>query len=174
MKQFHLKTPAAMAEPPKTKEEHKKTVAKKIDDAVGRPPANAKEKRLRSAATGVLTGEKHADMERLYAVTQTELQRYMKQVFPTEEDRFEFLQECAITNATLAMGRFQQCFGELSAIDAARAFQIFTGQALAIKKARTTDFKDPGINVETIINLQNTLNKIAIQPAPEPPAALEN
>lgn len=140
--------------------DRKKKIAKKIEEVAKRPPINAKEQRLRAAATATLAGDKNADVCRMFAVSQQEIVRYMRQLFPNEEDRFTFLEEVAITNASLAAKRFQDVFGELSAIDAARAFAAFSGKALEIRKAKESGFKEPEINVQTIVALQQTLSKL--------------
>lgn len=145
------------------KSEHKKRIAKKIEETAKRPPVTQKEQRLRAAATATLAGDKNADICRMFAVTQGEIARYMRQLFPAEEDRFQFLEEAAITNAALAGKRFQDCFGEMTPADAARAFAAFSGKALEIRKARESGFKEPEINVQTIIALEQTLKLLSVQ-----------
>lgn len=142
----------------------KSKVHKKIEKAMGRPPINAKEKRVQAATADFLAGDKITEIEKRYAVQAQELSRYLKKAFPDDEDRFKFLEEMMITNATLAAGRFQDVFGEMNAEQAARAAGIFAGKAIEIKKARESGFKEQPVNVGVILQLQETLNRLSTSP----------
>lgn len=146
-----------------TKDEQKSRIAKKLAEKIGRPAANAKEKRLRAAAKDQLAGEGIAEIERMYAINQTELNRFFKRIFPTDTDRFQFLEECMVTNAAIAMQVFTEKHKEMTAIEAAKAATLFAEKAVVIKKAREAGFKEPPINVAAILRLEKTLNVIAEQ-----------
>jgi hypothetical protein len=146
------------------KGEQKQKIAKAIELKIGRPPVNAVERRKRAAVTDMLSGELIADVERKYALAQHELTRFMKQTFPTDEDRFEFLENCLLTNATLAGAKFVATYNEMNAEQAARAMSLFTNSAIAVKKAREAGFKEQPLNVGVILSLQETLNRLT--PAP--------
>lgn len=148
------------------KGEQKQKIAKAIELKMGRPAVNAVEGRKRAALTDMLTGESIADVERKYALAQVHITRYMKQVFPTDEDRFEFIENCLLTNASLAGAKFVSTYNEMNAEQAARAMSMFTNSALAVKKARESGFKEPPINVGVILSLQETLARLV--PAPTP------
>lgn len=161
LKSQAAKLKVAVAAPVVSKEENVKAVAKQLEVAVGRPPEGAKENRTRAATAAVMAGAMtFADAERLYAVSQTEVRRFIERVFPTDDDKYAFLENCMISNAMLASSRFTQCFGELNAVDAARAAAIFAGKATDIRKAREAGFKEAPINVTTILALESTLRKL--------------
>lgn len=145
------------------KDKLKDQVHQKLEKAIGRPPLDAKEKRVKAAAADFLAGDKITEVEKRYAVQAQELSRYIKKAFPQDEDRFKFLEEMMITNATLAAGRFQDVFGEMNAEQAARAAGIFAGKALEIKKARESGFKEQPVQVGVILQLQETLSKLTQQ-----------
>lgn len=156
---------AQSATPPPTKEENQLRVAKALENAMGRPAANQKEARTRAATAAVMSGStSYADAERLYGVAQMEIKAFVERTFPTDEDRFAFLENCMLTNAMLASSRFVQCYGELSAVDAARAASIFAGKAVEIRKARETGFKEAPVNVTTIVALEKTLKSLIQKP----------
>jgi hypothetical protein len=146
------------------KGEQKQKIAKAIELKIGRPPVSAVESRKRAAITDMLAGEPIADVERKYALAQNEMMRFMKQTFPTDEDRFEFMENCLLTNATLAGAKFVATYNEMNAEQAARAMSLFTNTALAVKKARESGFKEAPISVGVILSLQETLAKLT--PAP--------
>lgn len=145
------------------KDKLKDQVHQKLEKAIGRPPLDAKEKRVKAAAADFLVGDKITEVEKRYAVQAQELSRYIKKAFPQDEDRFKFLEEMMITNATLAAGRFQDVFGEMNAEQAARAAGIFAAKALEIKKARESGFKEQPVQVGVILQLQETLSKLTQQ-----------
>jgi hypothetical protein len=138
----------------------KEKIAKKLEKELDRKPLTAKEKRLHAASAEFLSGAKMAEVESAFAVQRNEIELYLKKVFPDENARYQFLEEIAITNATLAAKRFTDCFGELSAEGAAKAFAIFSGKAVEIKKAREAGFKEQSINPQILIQLQQTLEKV--------------
>jgi len=142
-------------------------VAKAIEIRLGRPASDAKERNKRAALTAVSIGDAPADVTRAYGVTQAALARYMKQVFPTDEDRYEFLESCLLTNASLAGDKFVEKFGEMTAPEAAKAMSTFAMTAVHVKKAREAGFKDAPINVGIILRLQDTLTKLASPPVEE-------
>ncbi len=138
-----------------------KKVATKLAEAIGRPPENATEERKRAATAAVMSGNStFAEAERMYAISQEQIRRYINRTFPQDEDKYAFLESCMLANAMLAGSRFNQCFGELNAIDAARAMAIFSGKAIEIKKAREAGFKEAPINVTTIVALEKTLRNL--------------
>ncbi len=143
------------------KPDQKAQIAKAIELKMGRPAANATEGRKRAALTSLLAGDKPSDVERVFGVAQTELTQYFKTVFPTDDDRFKFLEDCLLTNATLASSQFVKKYGELDAEGAARAMGIFAGKALEVKKARQAGFQEAPINVGVILSLQKTLDNLA-------------
>lgn len=148
------------------KQDAQNKVATALEKAIGRPAADAKENRLRAATSAVLSGAlTPSEAERTYAVAQTAINKFIERTFPTDEDKYLFLENCMISNAMLAASRFQQCFGELNAIDAARASAIFAGKATDIRKAREAGFKEAPINVTTIVALERTLRNLTPQPA---------
>lgn len=143
------------------KEEHRKKVSKKIDEAVGRPATTEKEERVRAATAAVLSGNStFSEAQRLYAVKYNDIQKFLTATFQTEDDRYKFMEDCMLTNAMLATGVFQKKYGELSAIDAARAASIFADKAVTIKKAREAGFKEPPINIGVIVSLEKTLKAL--------------
>lgn len=142
------------------KQAQKDQIHKAIELQVGRPPVNAQESRKRAAMAEVLAGEPMADVERRYAIAQQELIRYIKQVFPTDQDRFEFLENCMLTNATLAGAKFVEGYSTMTAPEAAKAMAIFAKGALEIRKAREQGFKEAPVNVGIILTLQDTLSKL--------------
>ena len=146
------------------KDKQKTEIGRAIEIKMGRPPVNMKERRKRAALTDMLAGDKIADIERKYAVAHSELIRYMKTVFPTDEDRFEFLENCLLTNASLAGAKFVDKYGELTAVEAAKAMAVFSNSALAVKKARESGFKEAPINVGIMLQLQETLNRLTEVP----------
>lgn len=148
-------------DPFKPKQDQKASIAKAIELKMGRPPANATERRKRAASTAILAGDKPADVERVFGVAQSEITQYIRTVFPTEEDRFKFLEDCLLTNASLASSVFVKKYSELDAEGAARAMGIFAGKALEVKKARQAGFQEAPINVGVILNLQKTLDNLA-------------
>lgn len=143
------------------KDKQKTKIAKAIEIRLGRPPVNSEERKIRAGLTDVLVGEKPAEVVRKYAMPVVDLLRYMKQVFPTDEDRFEFLENCLLTNANLAGNKFVEKHGELTAAEAAKAMATFANSALSVKKAREAGFKEAPINVGIILQLQETLSKLA-------------
>lgn len=142
------------------KDKLKDQVHKKIEKAMGRPALDAKEKRLKAATADFLAGDKITEVEKRYAVQAQELNKYIHKAFPQDEDRFKFLEDMMVTNATLAAGRFQDVFGEMNAEQAARAAGIFAGKALEIKKARENGFKEQPVQVGVILQLQETLDRL--------------
>lgn len=146
------------------KGDQKTKVARAIEIKMGRPPVNAKERKKRAGLSDVLVGEIPADVARKHGIAPQELVQYMRQVFPTDEDRFEFLENCLLTNANLAGTKFVEKFGELTAPEAAKAMSTFAMTALQVKKAREAGFKEAPINVGIILQLQNTLSRLADKP----------
>lgn len=144
------------------KSEHQRKIAKKLDEVIGRPPADTKEKRLRAATTDILAGDKPTEVERLYALNNVEIQRFIKKTFPNDVDRYQFLEDCMLQNSMMAQARFAQVFGEMSAIDAARAATMFAGKAIEIRKARENGFKEAPLNVAVILSIEKTLQKLSI------------
>ena len=138
-------------------EQRKQQIAKELSKKVSRP-ITAKEKRVQSAAVAHLAGDKIADIEKVYAVNLAEINRLLKKAFSSDEDRFKFLEECMMSNSVLAMGQFHKKYGEMTAIEAAKASTMFAGRALDIKKAREAGFKEAPINVGVIVALQKTLD----------------
>lgn len=136
----------------------KDAIAKKLQKKLGRPPTTEKEKRVRAAVVDNLAGDKKAQVMRRYGVAIEDLNRLMKQAFPLDADRFEFMEDCMLANSMLAMGVFQEKYTELGALDAAKAAVMFAGKGLEIKKAREAGYKEQPINVLTLIKLENTLN----------------
>lgn len=144
------------------KADRQKEIANKLTEKIGRPAANGKEERLLAGTSAVLSGNAtYADAQRMYAVSNAEIRRFIEQVFPTEEDKYTFLEECMVSNAMLASSRFQQSFSELTAIDAARAASIFAGKAIEIRKAKETGFKEPPLRVDVIVALEKTLRNLS-------------
>lgn len=147
------------------KDEHKTQIAKAIELKMGRPPVNAIERRKRAGVTDIMAGDPIAIVERKYALAGIELQQYMKQVFPTDEEKFEFIENCLLRNAALAGARFVQTYNDLSADQAATAMVKFATAATTIKKGRESGFKEPPMNVGIILSLQKTLeNLTTLQP----------
>lgn len=88
------------------------------------------------------------------------LEKVLLRAFPIEEDRMRFLEECAISNAMLAQGRFVDTYSEMTPSEAAKAFALFTGKAIELRKARIADYREPQISIGVILNLQQTLEKL--------------
>lgn len=139
----------------------KRLVEEKLNEAIGRPPADEKEATLRQATVAVLSGEmtpKQAKTE--YEVSQAQIQKFMQRTFATEEDRYEFVENCFLTNAVLSSAIFEKKHTELSAIDAARAASMFSKGATEIRKARQSDFKEPPLRVDVILSLEQSLKTL--------------
>ena len=140
-------------------------VAEALEETIGRPSESAKEARLRGATSAAISGAmSYKDAERMYAVSHKEIQRFISRVFPSDEDKYKFLEDSMIHNSMLASARFQQAFGEMTAIDAARASTIFAGKATDIRKAREAGFKEAPLNITTIIALEKTLSRLTAPP----------
>lgn len=139
------------------KQEHKRKIVNQLEKEIGRPSTSMRETRLRAATAEVLSGTPMAEAQRMYAVQQGDLDRFIKQVFPTDTDRYEFLEQCMLTNSMLAMARFHEVYKEMDAIDAARAATLFAGKAVDIRKARTEGFREQPISIGAIITLEKTL-----------------
>lgn len=142
------------------KQQHKDKIAKAIEIKMGRPPVNAQERRKRSAATDILAGDAISQVERRYAIAQTEINQYIEKVFPTDDDRFKFLEDCLLTNASLAGSKFVASYDSMNAEQAAGAMTKFANAAIAVKKARENGFKEAPINVGVILSLQETLKNL--------------
>lgn len=146
-------------------QERQMKVATKLEEVIGRPPEGAKETRLRAATAAAVSGTMtFKDAEKLFAVSHREIQNFIERVFPTEEDKYKFLEDSMIHSSMLATAQFQKTFGQLSAIDAARAATIFAAKATDIRKAREAGFKEAPINVTTIVALEKTLAQLTQQP----------
>lgn len=136
-------------------------VAKALDDKIGRPTSDPFERSLKAAAANALSGEmSYTAIENLYQISQNEIQTFINKLFPDDNDKFLFLEQVAQQNATLAASVFTAKFTELTAIDAAKAFAIFSSKALDIRKAREMGFKEPPIPIQTLQDLQKTLARL--------------
>lgn len=144
------------------KEQHRRQkISEKLQEEIGHKATSPKEQRVHAAATAILAGDKTVDVERSFGVQANEMQNYINRAFPDEGDRFKFLEDCAISNAILAQGHFMDNYKTMTPEGAARSFSLFAGQALAIRKARETQFQETPVNVQVLLNLEQTLNKIA-------------
>lgn len=89
-----------------------------------------------------------------------EIEAFVTRTFPDETDRFKFLEQCAISNAIICQGHFQEMHANMTAEGAARAFGIFADKALQIRKARESGFQEAPVNVSILISLQETLARL--------------
>lgn len=142
------------------KQAQKDKLGKAIELKMGRKPANVAERRKRSAATDLIAGDSPADVERRYAIAQGEVENFIKKVFPSDEERFEFLENAMLANATLASAKFVKVYDTMTAVEAATSAVKFAGAAIAIKQAREKGFKETPINVGIILQLQETISKL--------------
>lgn len=139
----------------------KKHLKQEIDAKLP-PPKTAADIEVRQAAVEVLAGADYTAVEKKLGATKNEIIAYLRRIFPADDDQFAFLQDLAVANAALAGKQFTDKYAELDGEAAAKAFAIFSGKALEFKKAREADYKEPPVNVSTIIKLQQTLNKLTI------------
>lgn len=131
-------------------------------DAKLPPPKTVEDIEVRPAAVELLSGATFDAIEKKLGATKNEIIAYLRRVFPADDDQFAFLQDLAVANAALAGKQFTDKYSEMDASEAAKAFAIFSGKASEIKKIREADYKEPPVNVSTIIRLQQTLNKLTI------------
>lgn len=150
------------------KAEHRRVkISKVLVENIGHQPSTGKEKRLHAAAIAISAGDKPTDVEKLFAVSQGDIQNYISRAFPDDQDRFKFLEECAISNAIIAQGHFAENYRSLTPEGSARAFGIFAEKALAIRKARESGFQEAPVNVAILLNLQQTLEKLTPPTSPQ-------
>lgn len=143
--------------------DRKKQIDDQLEKKIGRKPISQKEVRLRAATVDILTGDPTTEAMRRYALQQSEISQYLRKLFPTDEERFEFLESCMIANSMIAMQDFQKNHGDMEPADSAKAAAMFAGKALEIKKARENGFKEAPINIGILLSLERTL--ASIQPA---------
>lgn len=99
-------------------------------------------------------------------LTPATVEAFISETFPTEEDRYEFLEKLAVMSAVDAQKVFQAQVKNMTAMEAARAYGIFMDHAVNIRKARLADFKEPAINITLLTNLERTLNALEIKSQP--------
>lgn len=123
---------------------------------------------LKLAVSAVLEGRELSKVASEFDVTTHELSEYVQKLFPTDDDRYGFLEDSMVANAMLASKIFQEKYTELSALDAAKAAGMFAGKALEIKKGRNDGFKTPPIQVGILISLKETLKNLNTPPDASP------
>lgn len=138
----------------------KQEIVEKLQKKVG-IPIDEEGVRLQEAAAEVMSGSKLASVEKHFGVTSYEISRYIKKSLPTEEERYNFLEDCMLTNSVLAMSTFQRNFELMLPLDAAKAASIFASKAIEIRKARNDGFREPPVSVNTIVSLEKTLKTLA-------------
>lgn len=144
------------------KAQHRKHVENRLIKEMGRPPVDAEEQLLvEAAAKSLSTGVSSNKIENMYGLAHGAIREFLNGTFATDEDRYKFIEEAMLANATLAMKVFNDKHDELSAVDAARVSIMFAGKATEIRKARLADFKEPTINILTIQRLEKNLQVIS-------------
>jgi hypothetical protein len=135
------------------KEQHRRKLSPRV--------SSTKEETVKKAAEEVLAGQLAVtDVQKKYKIDFVTLQNYIRKEFPTDVEKYDFLENVMQANAMMAAGHFADKVGELSAIDAARAANMFANTALSIKKAREDGFKERPISIGVLINLEKTLKNV--------------
>lgn len=143
------------------KEQHRRKIYQGLEKELGRPVIAGRENRVVSASAEVLSGSPIKETERMYGLAYGEIQAFLKKTFATDEERYQFLEEAMIGNSALAMKRFGEVYGEMTAMDAARAATMFAGKAAELRKARLEGFREPAINIITLQRLEKNLKVIS-------------
>lgn len=146
----------------KLSKKFKPTIATKLQEVVG-VASTGEEKVLQLAATEILSGIKTEDVAIKYALDTEEINGYLRRIFPTDDAKFTFLEDCMTANSMRAMAVFERNSHMMLPVEAAKAATMFAGKALEIKKARESGFKEAPTNPQTILNLEMVLNKLVLQ-----------
>lgn len=137
----------------------KQKIAETLQKKKGRPHVDQKEANLHEAASSHLAGDN--SKQKQLQIKPHEIKAYLKQLFPDEHDRYTFLEEISLTNAALSAKRFQDCFSELTPGEAAKAYGVFAGKAIEIRKAREANFREAPISPQILISLEKTLQQVS-------------
>lgn len=122
---------------------------------------STKEEKMQKAALAIASGESVEVVSKKYHLVSTELQEFLRKTFPTDDAKWEFLENAMLSNGALCMKKFQEEFQSMTASEAGKTGAILISKALDIRKSRETGFKEPGISVAVIQKLEKTLAKIA-------------
>jgi hypothetical protein len=145
------------------KDKTKAKIAAELAKKLG-PGGTAREKRVQAAAKDYLAGDKMSEIEKMYAVNLQDITRVLKKAFTTDDERYEFMENCMVAGAVQALNQFDKKHSEMDAVGAAKAATMLMGRALDVKKAREAGFRETPINVGLIVSLQKTLNAIQVTP----------
>lgn len=134
-------------------------IAQALQKKKGRSSVDQQEANLHEATVSQLAGDK--SVAKALSINPHQIKAYLSQLFPDEQDRYTFLEECAITNAALSNARFKDSFSEMTPMEAAKAYGIFAGKAVEIRKAKEANFREAPISPQILIQLEKTLQMVA-------------
>lgn len=124
------------------------------------PMKHSEERKLIEAMADNLSGEALKDSALKYGIAPERLATYRARFFRADSALAQFLEEIMLAGSIRCVGIFNDKANELTAFQAATIAGIFADKAVALRKARTTDYTEESVPLATLQKIGDIMERI--------------